>query len=238
MKRWLWLLTLLFTSLLLLRSHVVTHAKSTLSDIPDRLVTLTFDDGPDPRFTPTVLKLLQAHHAPGTFFLVGRNALAHPDLVKAIESQGDVIGNHTMTHPHLEKMNAAQIDAELNADDAALSQIIGTTSPVPHFFRPPRGEVTPAITKEAARLNKELVLWNVCVENHTTTTPEAVTKRVVKLIDDRNGGILLAHDGELDRSLTMRALPLILTALEKQGYHFVPLSTYLKARDDQKARSL
>lgn len=211
--------------------HVQTHVHSTLATIPDKMVTLTFDDGPDPRFTPKILQLLKQHHMTATFFVVGRNALQHPDLVHQIVQAGDVIANHTLTHPHLEQLSSSQVRAEIEGDDAALTSILGKEMPVPHYFRPPRGNVTPAITTQAAALHKELVLWNVTVEHQDATTPEKMAQRVRQLLRDRDGGILLAHDGELDRSLTLQALPLILNDLDRDGYHVVPLATYLQARD-------
>nr|WP_236588264.1 polysaccharide deacetylase family protein [Tumebacillus amylolyticus] len=226
------LLSVVLTLALLLPAHprAVAAVEPTVSVVPDKTVTLTFDDGPDPRFTPQILDMLKKRHLQATFFVVGRNALEHPDLVRRIARDGHTIANHTLTHPHLETLKPTQVNAELQGGDAALTAVVGPSFAVPHFFRPPRGNVSPAILTTTEQLNKQLILWNVCVENHTTTTPQQVEQRVMSLIHERHGGILLAHDGELDRTLTVQSLPRILDDLQREGFHIVPLQTYLDAQ--------
>ncbi|KEO82907.1 polysaccharide deacetylase family protein [Tumebacillus flagellatus] len=230
MRKWFLLLSALLPVVVLLPAHpkAVAAVEPTVSVVPPQTVTLTFDDGPDPRFTPKILDMLKKRHLQATFFIVGKNALEHPDLVKQIEQDGHTIANHTLTHPHLETMKPGGVTAELQGGDAALTSVLGPSFPVPHFFRPPRGNVSPAILNSTEQLDKQLILWNVCVENHTTTTPEQVEQRVIKLIHERHGGILLAHDGELDRTLTVKSLPRILDDLARDGYRIVPLQEYLK----------
>jgi peptidoglycan/xylan/chitin deacetylase (PgdA/CDA1 family) len=237
MRKWSILLSVPLALVLLLSSQPAqrAHSAATLADIPDKTVTLTFDDGPDPRFTPHILDILKKHHVHGTFFVVGKNALAHPELVRRMAAEGHTVANHTLTHPHLEQLNTEQVRAELQGGDAALTSVLGPTAPIPHFFRPPRGKETPAIHTAVQDLHKQTVLWNVCVENHATRTPQEVRDRVLKLIGQRHGGILLAHDGELDRTLTLQSLPLILDALDQEGYQIVPLPEYLAARAAQSA---
>ena len=232
MKKWTFAFSAVLSLGLLLGMHTVkpAHSAPTMAVVPDKLIALTFDDGPDPRFTPQVLDLLQQENIPATFFLVGEHALEHPDLVQRIHREGHVIANHTLTHPHLERLTEAQVRAELQGGDAALTAVLGPATPVPHYFRPPRGLESRAIRTAVQDLHKESVLWNVCVENHATRTPQEVRDRVMKLIDQRGGGILLAHDGELDRTLTLQSLPLILDALDEHGYQIVPLNEYLAAR--------
>lgn len=238
MKKWLLLLSVLLALVLLLPAHpqAVAAVEPTVSVVPDKTVTLTFDDGPDPRFTPVILDMLKKRRLQATFFVVGDHALEHPELVRRIQREGHTIANHTLTHPHLEELTAAQVDAELQGGDAALTSVLGPATQVPHFFRPPRGNVSQAILDTAEHLNKQLILWNVCVENHSTTTPDQVVNRVMNLIHQRNGGILLAHDGELDRSLTVQSLPRILDALLQQGYQIVPLQAYLEKQSNKTAR--
>ncbi|WP_018132484.1 polysaccharide deacetylase family protein [Effusibacillus pohliae] len=228
MKRWI-LLTGLLAAAVLAVVLRVPHAKSALAYVPDHMVTLTFDDGPDPRFTPEILEMLKQRHLTATFFVVGQNALAHPDLTREIVKQGHLIANHSFTHPELEKLDRDQVYKELSDTDTVLVQILGSPHAVSPYFRPPRGNISDAITDTVNKMNKQMVLWNVCVENRSTQTPEAVRARVMRLIRERHGGILLAHDGELDRSLTVQSLPLILDDLQREGYKIVPLDEYLSA---------
>lgn len=210
-----------------------SDTRSALAVVPDKMVTFTFDDGPDPRFTPNVLRLLQQENVHATFFVIGDNAVAHPQLVRDIQQQGHLIANHTQSHPRLEELSREEVTAQINTADQTLELILGSKTP-PQFFRPPRGNVSPEIDTVANELHKHLLLWNVCVENHTTQTPEEVRHRVMKLINDRNGGIILAHDGQLDRTLTVQSLPLIIHDLKQQGYRIVSLDEYLAAQKSKK----
>jgi len=235
-KQGLYILLALSLVLVMFTTAYVHSEEPALAIIPDRLVTLTFDDGPDPRFTPRILDLLRAADVPATFFMVGRNMLAHPEIVQQIARDGHAMANHTTTHPHLETLSEADVRAELNGYDHALQTLFGPLAPHTPWFRPPRGRQSAAIDAVVAEQHKQLVLWNVCVENSKTTTPEQMRDRVVKLIRERGGGILLAHDGELDRSLTVQALPLLLDALQREGYRFVTLDEYEQARSLKQKR--
>lgn len=205
------------------------QAEPALAVVPDKTVTLTFDDGPDPRFTPEILRILRDYGVPATFFVIGQNVTEHPDLIRKVMGDGHAVANHTFTHPHLEEMTREQVISELNATDQAISAALGQPI-LSHYFRPPRGNSSSDIQQSVKQLDKQMVLWNVCVENSGTDTSEAVRSRVIRLIRERNGGIILAHDGDLDRSLTVRSLPFILADLKREGYQFVPLEEYLELR--------
>jgi peptidoglycan/xylan/chitin deacetylase (PgdA/CDA1 family) len=212
------------------------HAKAALVIIPEKTVTLTFDDGPDPRFTPTVLQILSDYQVNATFFVVGQNTAKHPDLVRRIAAEGHALANHTYTHPHLEEFQKDQVVSELTAADRIMTEVAGRSAVTP-YFRPPRGNISSNILQSLKLSGKQMVLWNVCVENSSTHTPEEVRSRVMREIRERNGGIILAHDGDLDRSLTVQSLPLILRDLKQEGYRIVTLSDYLeqqtrKAKED------
>lgn len=227
MRRWILIVGLL-AALLLVAAQVFPDNRATLAEVPDKVVTLTFDDGPDPWFTPEILRILRDRKVPATFFVIGKNAVANPDLLKQIVDQGHVVANHTYNHPHLEELGKEQVYEELSTVDAALSDLLGPSPRLSSYFRPPRGNLSREILAAVKDMNKELVLWNVCVENRSTTTPEEVRERVMSLVKDQNGGILLAHDGELDRTLTVQSLPLILDDLIREGYRIVPLDEYLE----------
>src|SRR5437763_10715233 len=111
-------------------------------DTHQRLVALTFDDGPDPRWTPRVLDLLREYHAHATFFEVGKNVVAHPDLVHAVLADGNEVGDHTWDHPDLDLMSPAQVDQEIERGADAIRQV---GAPAPRYFRPPKGLTDEAV---------------------------------------------------------------------------------------------
>src|SRR3954463_9417354 len=124
-------------------------------------VALTFDDGPDPRFTPHVLDVLARAGATATFFVVGRNAQEHPDLVRRIVTEGHEVANHTQDHVWLDGLDDHGVRGEITAATASL-QAAG--APRPHVFRPPRGWTSSTVAHAAAALGLRTVFWTDCLE--------------------------------------------------------------------------
>ena len=190
-----------------------------------KLVALTFDDGPDPRFTPVVLKILKEHNAKATFFVVGKAAEANPELIHAQEAMGCEIENHTYTHPDLLKDSQYMVSKEIAMDQ---NTIVSLTNSAPTYFRPPKALFNQQDVETAEKLGLKVVLWGVCVEHHRSKTPKAMALRVVRKVHP--GMIILAHDGRLDRTKTMKALPIIIEKLQAQGYKFVTLNELLNVQ--------
>lgn len=188
----------------------------------ERLVALTFDDGPDPRFTPEILNILHRYGAHATFFVVGSNVRRWPELLRAETAAGHEIGNHTYSHPELYKLPRAKVDREIEATDEVVAEIVGA---VPRFFRPPYERLSLAIIQSAWAHGKQVVLAGLALEHHEARTPQNMVARVAARI--RPGSVILAHDGRLDRSATVAALPLLLSELEARGYRFVTLGELL-----------
>jgi len=197
-----------------------------------RIVALTFDDGPDPRWTPQVLDLLHRYDATATFFDTGINAVAHPDLIAAEVASGNEIGDHTWSHAHLPTLSTAAMEAEIVKGAEAIHAAGG---PLPGLFRPPYGASDDAIRVVAEAEGYRTVWWDVAVEhyvNHTAQTAEGVEAVLGRI---RPGSIVLAHDGGVpDRTRTLRALPLLLDGLKARGYRVVSVGTLLAAT--QRAR--
>ncbi len=199
------------------------------------LVGLTFDDGPDPRFTPTVLELLDRSGHRATFFLVGANAEVHHDLIADYASAGHGIGNHTSTHPELNLLAPDQVAVEITRGER---QIVDAGLPRPDLFRPPKGYTDQTVGVLASADRYRTVFWTHCVEDYlakTSSTTEAVDRLVADL---QPGSIILAHDGGhveapgmpfLDRTRTMQALPPLLAGLERRGLQPVDLDTLMAA---------
>lgn len=189
-----------------------------------KLVALTFDDGPDPRYTPKILAMLKHYQIKATFFVVGENAHAHPGIVRQAYKEGHEIANHTYTHPSLNKNKLADVAAEIVSAQDLVEGMIGR---YPQYFRPPRRLYNHQVIKAAHACNLQVVLWTVCVENHSCPTPEKMAARVLKRM--RPGTIILAHDGLLPRDQTLHALPEIIEGYQSKGYTFVTLSELMAA---------
>jgi len=192
-----------------------------------KVVALTLDDGPDPRYTPTVLKLARDKGIKLTFFLVGREIQLHPDLARQEVAAGHAIGNHTWDHPVLTDDTPRQDLAEIERCEDEIEKICGKRT---HLFRPPKGYWDGDTFIEAERLGYRMILWSAALEHHTAKTPQAMAQHVLRSV--RPGMIILAHDGEpcrpIDRSKTMQALPLLVDGLQKRGYRFVTVPELLE----------
>jgi peptidoglycan-N-acetylglucosamine deacetylase len=148
---------------------------------------LTFDDGPDPRWTPRVLDMLAAHGATATFFMVGRRAERHPDLVRRVVAAGHAIGSHTYRHTDLSAATPDQVRDELARAHEAIAQAAGRP---PAMVRPPWGRVDPVGMLAAARHAYPVVLWSAQI---TAGHVDRDYRRTVA--DLRPGAIVLLHDG-------------------------------------------
>ena len=189
-------------------------------------LALTFDDGPDPRYTPRVLQLLAAHGARATFFVVGQRAEQHPELVRAIAAAGHQIGSHSYTHgPRFHFQRSASMAADIRAGVDVLAAILGR---VPLAFRPPLGLRVPHL-REALRLcglPLTCVTWTARGADAVRRPPAAILARLLPAL--RPGAILTLHDGaglggSDDREPTLAALADLLPAIATRGLACVRL---------------
>ncbi|HUR51876.1 MAG TPA: polysaccharide deacetylase family protein [Mycobacteriales bacterium] len=179
-----------------------------------RAVALTFDDGPDPRWTPQVLGMLAAAHVHATFCLVGRHAAAHPELVRAIVSGGHQLCNHTWSHDEdVAKRAPAVMRAELARTQRAIRAACGVT---PRLFRAPGGRWSAALAAEARRQGMSALHWQV--DPRDWTRPGAARIVHTSLAQVRPGAIVLLHDGGGIRTDTLFALPVLLKRLHNKHY--------------------
>lgn len=197
-------------------------------------VALTFDDGPDPKWTPQVLDILKAANIKAAFFIVGVNAERHPDLVRRILAEGHEIGNHTYYHPNLGACWPEHIRLELNATQLLFETITGRSTTL---FRPPyAADTSPSGLNEllplqiAQDLNYLVVLENIDPQDWARPGTDVIVTRVKQ--QRRDGNIILLHDGGGDRSETVEALPRILDYLHTRGDTVVPLSALLGTTRD------
>ncbi len=190
--------------------------------VSSKTVALTIDDGPDATYTPEILDILKAHGAHATFFLVGEQAAALPDLVHREIAEGHEVGNHTMTHRGWLDMSVSDALSEITQAQDTITSIAGQA---PVFFRPPRGENTNATAEAIKESNLPLAMWTIGVEHHDSGSAQAEADRVAAAVGP--GTIILAHDGRLNRSETVDALRILLDELDAQGYRVVTLSELL-----------
>jgi cellulose synthase/poly-beta-1,6-N-acetylglucosamine synthase-like glycosyltransferase/peptidoglycan/xylan/chitin deacetylase (PgdA/CDA1 family)/spore germination protein YaaH len=190
-------------------------------------VALTFDDGPDPVWTPRILDVLKARGAKATFFVVGRNAEDHPDLVRRIVAEGHEIGNHTYTHSNIAEMPEWRQRLELSATERLIEAETGRSTTL---FRPPyNADATPSDVSELAPLDfaeRELgytvVMEAIDPQDWARPGADVILQRVKE--QRRGGNIILLHDAGGDRSQTLAALPRILDWLTERGDAVVPIS--------------
>ena len=206
------------------------------------LLALTFDDGPDPRWTPAILDVLKRENVPATFFIIGKNGQAYPDLVRRIVNEGHEIGNHTYTHPNLGEMPLPITEFELNATQRLIESLVGRSTVL---FRPPYfgdaeadkpQEVEPAIL--AQKLGYVMVGVRIDPDDwQLPVTPSQIVNRTVDRAIDNNpetrGQVILLHDAGGDRSATVAALPTLIHDLKARGYRFVAVSELAGLSKDQ-----
>jgi peptidoglycan-N-acetylglucosamine deacetylase len=197
-------------------------------------VAITFDDGPDPRWTPKILDILKAVNVKAAFFLVGMNAERYPGIVRRIVNEGHEIGNHTYYHPNLALYWPEHIRLELNATQFLLETITGRATTL---FRPPyAADTSPTQLSEltplriAEDLNYLVVLESIDPQDWAKPGADTILQRVKQ--QRRDGSIILLHDAGGDRSQTVEALPRILEWLHTRGDSVVPLSTLLGTTRD------
>ncbi len=195
-------------------------------------IALTFDDGPDPRFTPRILDILKQKQAPATFFVTGVAASSSPALLRREYAEGHEFGNHTYTHPHFNEISRAQLALELNLTERLFESSLGIKT---LLFRPPYGiDHQPETADEVALLpipqGLGYLIIGARIDPHDWGAPDggpppsapAIVERVLDQAD--KGNIVLLHDGGGDRSGTVAALPQIIDKLRDEGYQLVPVS--------------
>jgi peptidoglycan/xylan/chitin deacetylase (PgdA/CDA1 family) len=196
---------------LLRRGQCVVHGARAVPEL-----ALTFDDGPDPRFTPQVLDVLKRYAVPATFFCLGANARAHPELVERTVHEGHLVGNHTWSHPYLPDLTREQVLRQLDETDRALARAGVETG----LVRPPYGARSPEVMRWLAEHGRTTVLWDVDTQDWSVPGSEAIAAEAATAT---GGSVLLMHDAGGDRTQTVATLPRIVEGLLGRGYRFVRL---------------
>jgi len=203
-------------------------------------LVLSFDDGPDRRWTPRILDILKEKHVPGVFFVVGEAANSSPDLLKREYNEGHEIGNHTFTHPNFDEISHTQLKWELNLTQRLMESTLGVKS---LLFRPPYGiDHQPEYAEEIQQLPYPQELGYIIVGQRVDpddwrVDPPRAQRPAKEIVEDvlrqaNKGNIILLHDGGGDREQTVKALPQIIDQLRAQGYEFTSVSDLLGQNRD------
>ena len=205
-----------------------------------REIAISFDDGPDPRWTPKILDVLQQHHATATFMLIGSQAAENIGLMQRVVREGNEIGNHTWTHPDISEISQHQLNLEVSLTERLFESKLGVQ---PLYFRPPYD-----IDEEPDTDDQALPAWRIQQEgltivgskidtNDWNETPRKTTAEIIQSVLTQlntmktkpqfRGSVILMHDGGGDRSVTVASLGPLIDALRAHGYQIVPVSALM-----------
>ena len=203
-------------------------------------VAISFDDGPDPKWTPKILDILKEKNVKGTFMMIGAEAQENIGLMQRVQREGHEIGNHTFFHPDISEIDNNRLDLEVKLTERLFASKLGVQ---PLYFRPPYDiDEEPETDDQAAPVVRVQQLGLTVVGNkidtndwdeHNPRTPAEITRFVLDQLNTMKtkpqfrGSIILMHDGGGDRSITIATLPVLIDALRANGYTFVPVSSLM-----------
>jgi peptidoglycan/xylan/chitin deacetylase (PgdA/CDA1 family) len=198
-------------------------------DSHDKVVAITFDDGPNEPYTSEVLDILDKHNVKATFFCVGKNVELYPETARRIVTEGHVLANHSYTHD----ANHALTEYGARDMETAEKAIFDTVGVKPHLYRPPHGKKSPWELEAVRQQGMIEVTWSVPGWELSTLSNEKLADSIVS--GTHKGEIILLHDGygtshncpNADKSLTVEALPTIIEKLQAEGYRFVTVPELL-----------
>lgn len=213
----------LVCSMLFQVAHVFDEKDQVIRKIPTthKVVAITIDDGPHYKTTPEILRVLTEKQAKATFFVLGANAEAHPEIVAQAARDGHEIASHAYSHKRLNKLTTAEVVAEFEH----LETVLQPFAPKPTLFRPPDGAYNDKIVQLARERGYTTVLWSVDSGDWRQPPVEQVVKTTLNNV--RPGSIILMHDGQYPLP-TPQAIALIIDNLRSQGYQLVTVSELLQ----------
>lgn len=189
----------------------------------EQKIALTFDDGPHKKFTPQLLKILQQHKVPATFFLIGKHVQVEPALAHEIVEAGHEVGSHTYTHQPMVQLENKLLHDEIRRTDQLLKSLPNVT---PKFLRPPMGLFSKRVLDIIEEEGYKTVIGDVYPRDPHLPGKNKIFERVLRRT--KNGSIIILHDGgntaNIDRSQTVWAVERLIPELLDRGYQFVTLS--------------
>ena len=216
--------TVFFDQAILVRRHTFYHV-----NVPDKVVALTFDDGPSPKWTPLILEELEKAHVKATFFVLGEHVHKYPDIARRIVNEGHEIGNHSYTHRGLLLYKMSDIEKEIQDCEKIIKEATGITT---RYFRPPKALLSEAEKEKINSLGYSVILWSLNSKDWVIFDDKYIFKYIVRNISP--GDIILFHDsGGVfsvdggDRHETVKTIPQLVKRLREQGYEFVTITELL-----------
>jgi len=228
-------------------AHVVSPAINQMNEVPkpfqgtivyqgklkanEKVIALTFDDGPGPKNTAQILEILKKNDIKATFFMVGEMVKYFPQIAKQVAADGHVIGNHTWHHWYFQ-MNGATAASEI---DRTADIIYKTTGQKTTLFRPPGGFLNNGLAQYAKNQKYAVMMWSEESGDAERRSPQVsmLVKNVLK--QAKPGAIVLLHDGGGNRSKSVKALPEMIASLKAQGYRFVTIPQLLEIQAQEKS---
>lgn len=198
-------------------------------------VALTFDDGPNPNYTPRILDILKEYNVKATFFVTGRQVDKYPEIARRIVEEGHVIGNHGANHHEMKIYSRRNIQSEIKSCQESIYNATGVNTAL---FRPPYGMFNGNVIREMKATNHSLIQWSVSPRDWSLPKPEKIIRRVAAKAKD--GSIILMHDShpfyeKKSRQPTIDALPGVIETLKRQGFELVTVSELLGLEHSQLA---
>ncbi len=205
--------------------ELVTHV-----DTQEKVVALTYDDGPNPPYTKQLSDIFDRHQIKATFFVVGKMLEKHPETAQLLLSKGHELGNHSYSHKHMLFKSPSFIRSELEKTDQLLRQL-GVKQDI--HFRAPYGRKLVVLPYFLAKMHKKNILWNIAPEDYDAISSEAIENYVLERVIP--GSIVCMHDGGGDRSRTVAATEMLIKKLQGKGYTFTTVSELIAKGRKQRA---
>ena len=193
----------------------------------EKVIALTFDDGPHPRYTDKILDLLEKYQAKATFFVIGKNLELYSSVTKRVFEAGHEIGNHTYDHPTLSCIGPSELSGQIEKNEKLIESITGKKS---RCFRPPEGFCGRYVREVINKKGYQAILWDVDTRDWAGTPSKTIVKNVMKSVHP--GAIILFHDYVGEHNTTVEALREILSKLSEEGYRFITISELLSYGSD------
>ncbi|MDD5027100.1 MAG: polysaccharide deacetylase family protein [Candidatus Omnitrophica bacterium] len=214
-------ISLFFDEAVLVRKGTFYRAQRT-----DKVVALTFDDGPSPIWTPQVLDELKKAKVKATFFMLGSHVERYPEIARRVLAEGHEIGNHTYDHHVLIYYKMEELEKEIQEAEDALKTVTGQS---PRYFRPPKAWLSSREKRKIEEMGYKIVLWSLNSKDWVTFHDKQITAYILKRIQPGDiilfhdsGGVFTAEGG--NRAQTIKTIPRLARKLKEKGYRFVTIS--------------
>ncbi len=222
------LFTIFFDQAVIVRKGTVYRVKS-----DDKVVALTFDDGPSLEWTPLILDELKQSDVKATFFMIGKYVERYPDIAKRIVREDHDIGNHGYSHHVLLYYKMDELEEEIKHTEKIIKDVTGITTV---YFRPPKAWLSPREKKKIKEMGYKIILWNLNSKDWVTFHDKQITSYILRNIEP--GDIILFHDGGGafsteggNRKQTVKTIKRLSSKLKEKGYRFVTITELLNLED-------